>query len=79
MSLRPQPIDTYGRGRFQVKSEEDLNRERIVKLEEQVASLRLMVLRLAAKVEQIDAVVEGVQVGPEQSPSNSERSDPSRR
>lgn len=73
MSLRPQPVDAFERGRFRVRSPQELNHERVVKLEEQVASLRLMVLRLSAKVEQIDAIVEGVHVG-NGSPS-SERSD----
>ena len=75
MSLRPQPTGVFERGRFQVKSQQDLDRERIVNLETQLASLRMIVMRLAAKVEQIDAIVEGAEVGPEQSPSSSERSD----
>tara|TARA_Y100000768_G_scaffold303821_1_gene237748 strand:+ start:8872 stop:9099 length:228 start_codon:yes stop_codon:yes gene_type:complete len=59
MSLRPQPVDAFERGRFRVKSQQDLDHERIEKLEEKVDSLRLMVLRLVAKVDQIDTIVKG--------------------
>ena len=77
MSLRPQPTGAFERGRFKVRSQQELDHERIVKLEEQVASLRLMVLRLIAKLEQIDALVEDGRVGylSPSTISNSERSD----
>ena len=80
MSLRPQPVDAVERGRFTVQTREEADHNRIVALEAQVASLRQMVVKLAAKLAQIDALVEGGQIGylSPSSRGSSERSDTAR-
>jgi hypothetical protein len=79
MSLRPQPVNALERGRFRVHTDQEVDRARIAALEQQVASLKQSVVRLAAKLAQIDALVEDGRVGYLSVGSSSGRSDAERR